>query len=87
VGCYSARGAFYGMGGNGGGGEAAGGGGFLIPIGFDIELGRGVDEVPSQCRRVKAAGRHFGSAPSECGRAANDGARCGGATGGQRRPR
>jgi hypothetical protein len=29
------------------GGEAANGGGFLIPIGFDIESGRGVDEAPS----------------------------------------
>jgi hypothetical protein len=36
---------FIGQGGSGG--EAADGGGFLIPIGFDIESGRGVDEVPS----------------------------------------
>jgi hypothetical protein len=45
VGCCSARAAFYRPGGSGG--EAAGGGGFLIPVGFDIELGRGVDEAPS----------------------------------------
>jgi hypothetical protein len=29
------------------GGEVAGGSGFLIPISFDIESGRGVDEAPS----------------------------------------
>jgi hypothetical protein len=29
------------------GGESAGGGEFLIPIGFDIESGRGVDEALS----------------------------------------
>jgi hypothetical protein len=29
------------------GGEAAGGGGFLIPVGFNIDSGRGVDEAPS----------------------------------------
>jgi hypothetical protein len=46
--CYT-KGAFYrpGEAVEGRGGEAAGGGGFLIPVGFDIESGRGVDEVPS----------------------------------------
>jgi hypothetical protein len=29
------------------GGEAANGGGFLIPVSFNIESGRGVDEAPS----------------------------------------
>jgi hypothetical protein len=47
VGCCSARRAFYRPGGSGGGGEAASGGGFLIPVGFDIESGRGVDEASS----------------------------------------
>jgi hypothetical protein len=47
VGCCSARCAFYKPRGSGGGGEAADGGGFLIPIGFDIESVRGVDEAPS----------------------------------------
>jgi hypothetical protein len=47
VGCCSARGAFYRPGRQWRGGEAADGGGFLIPIGFEIESGRGVDEVPS----------------------------------------
>jgi hypothetical protein len=47
VGCCSARGAFYRPGRQWRGGEAAGDGGFLIPVGFDIESGRGVDEAPS----------------------------------------
>jgi hypothetical protein len=40
-------GVFIGSGRQWRGGEAVGGGGFLIPIGFDIESRRGVDEVPS----------------------------------------
>jgi hypothetical protein len=47
VGCCSARGAFYRPGRQWSGGEAAGGGGFLIPVGFNIEFWRGVDEMPS----------------------------------------
>jgi hypothetical protein len=39
--CCSMKGAFYRL------GEAADGGGFLIPVGFDIESGRGVYEMSS----------------------------------------
>jgi hypothetical protein len=54
------------------------GGSGVLPDGFDIESGRGVDEALSKCGRGKAAGRWFDSAPSECGRATDGGARSGG---------
>jgi hypothetical protein len=42
VGYWSARGAFYRPERQWRGGEATDGGGFLIPVGFNIESGRGV---------------------------------------------
>jgi hypothetical protein len=45
--CCGTKGAFYRLGEAVEGREAAGGGGFLIPVGFNIESGRGVDEALS----------------------------------------